>query len=92
MANLLDVRPRGDEIPHDATALDKVHSGTRESEGETSRPDGADLGEELEFEPVSIEFAEGYDSGYRMGRRVGWALGSRHRAEPAREEDSITTR
>jgi hypothetical protein len=92
VANLLDVRPRVDEVPEEATTLNKVHLKTKEPEGETSHPDVADPGEELEFEPVSIEFAEGYDSGYRMGRRVGWALGSRHRADSTREEDSVTTR
>jgi hypothetical protein len=92
VANLLDVRPREDVILEEAATPNKVPGQTKESEGETSHPDGAEFGEELEFEPVSIEFAEGYDSGYRMGRRVGWALGSRHRADVTKRDDSVTTR
>jgi len=83
VAKILDGRsgPHGDaeiviemEGPEGSTAVPDASGKEAPTRGEE-----APTGEEPDFEQVSVEFAEGYDQGYQMGRKVGWALGSRHR-------------
>ncbi len=60
------------EGPGEVTALP-------EEETPAPKPD------EPDFEQVTLDFAEGYDQGYQMGRKVGWALGSSRRKKEDRD-------
>jgi hypothetical protein len=78
VAKILDARSRGDEIVIEVEKPRGAGRATREPAPPAAPP----LQAEPDFEQVSIDFAEGYDQGYQMGRKVGWALGSRHRTGP----------
>jgi hypothetical protein len=78
VAKILDARSRGDEIVIEVVAPEGPSKTIRESEP----PSAPASGQEPDFEQVSFDFAEGYDQGYQMGRKVGWALASRHRTGP----------
>lgn len=91
VARLLDAPGRGEETEVEVEGTPTPKAPWRG--GERGSPTGDEPGalEELDFEPVSIDFAEGYDQGYRMGRKVGWALGSRRRANFGRSEGPVAT-
>jgi hypothetical protein len=48
-------------------------------EAESTPEEGSTPSQEQDPDQVSFDFAQGYDEGYRMGRRVGLALGARKR-------------
>ncbi len=75
VAKILDTRGRGEEIMVEVEAPHE--SATAEQDID---PEEAPKGE-AGFEQVTIDFAEGYDQGYHMGRKVGWALGSKRRKD-----------
>jgi hypothetical protein len=75
VAKILDTRGRGEEITVEVEAPHE--SATAEQDID---PEEAPKGE-AGFEQVTIDFAEGYDQGYHMGRKVGWALGSKRRKD-----------
>jgi hypothetical protein len=83
LARLLEAGGRGPDIVLESKASDSPPGVREASEPEERGPAG-----ETEVSQVSVEFAEGYDRGYRMGRKVGWALGSWHRAEARKRAGS----
>ena len=84
VSRILEARSRGDEIIVEVEAPRKVAAA---AEGRDSRGSGRDeptTHPEPDFDQVSFDFAEGYDQGYQMGRKVGWALAARNRTEPGK--------
>jgi len=59
----------------------------KESEEQRSTEAASPQPEEADPDQISFDFASGYDEGYRMGRRVGLALGSR-KVDPKRATHS----
>lgn len=85
VARILDAGSRGEEIAIHVEAPGKVAVTADVPEPERShRGEPAPRGEP-DPDQMSFEFAEGYDQGYQMGRKVGWALASRQGADPSRE-------
>jgi len=80
VAKILEARSRGDEIIIEVEAPRAPPRRAKEPEA----PPAPAPRDEPDFEQVSFDFAEGYDQGYQMGRKVGWALASRHRNDPGR--------
>ena len=80
VAKILEARSRGDEIIIEVEAPRGPPRRAKEPEA----PPAPAPRDEPDFEQVSFDFAEGYDQGYQMGRKVGWALASRHRNDPGR--------
>ena len=78
VAKILDAQGRSEEI---TVEVEAPHESAR---AEQDIEQGDAPRSEAGFEQVSIEFAEGYDEGYHMGRKVGWALGSKRQKD--REE------
>jgi hypothetical protein len=63
-----------------AAEAEESDSATASSEEADSTPkEGSKPPEEPDTDQVSFDFAQGYDEGYQMGRRVGLALGARKR-------------
>jgi hypothetical protein len=81
IARLLDARTRPEEIVIEVEPPDLESPGAGPEESALEPRQEAPAKEDAGIEEVSVEFAEGYDQGYRMGRKVGWALGSRPRKE-----------
>lgn len=84
VAKILDARGRGDEVVLDMDAPGKVAVGAEAPRLEGTERDEPTGSAEVDSEQMSFDFAEGYDQGYQMGRKVGWALGSRQRTDPTR--------
>jgi hypothetical protein len=89
VAKLLDAHSRGADVVVEMDAPARGGATSTEPEAEASPFEERSPREELDFEAVSIDFAEGYDQGYRMGRKVGWALGSRRRRDPKKSGESV---
>ncbi len=79
VAKILDARSRGEAVTVEAEARPDPATTKQDTEPEEAPRD------ESGFEQISIDFAEGYDQGYGMGRKVGWALGSKRRNEGERK-------
>jgi hypothetical protein len=82
IAKMLDARLRGEELVIEVDAPGVGVSTPLEVPSAQPLKEEPPVRVDPELEEVSVDFAEGYDQGYRMGRKVGWALGSRHRREP----------
>ncbi len=84
VAKILGARSRGDEIviEVEAPSPSAAHPPSTAQEPDPPPREGPETHPEGDpgFEQLSIDFAEGYDEGYQMGRKVGWALGSRTRS------------
>jgi hypothetical protein len=73
-------RMLGGEVQEEATDEVGDASGTLEEAEPTTPGESSNSPAEHDPDQVSFEFAQGYDEGYQMGRRVGLALGARKRS------------
>jgi len=81
LARMLDARSRDEEIVIEVEAPGVEAPAPEESGATSDLRETSPAREDAEMEEVSVDFAEGYDQGYHMGRKVGWALGARRRQE-----------
>jgi len=99
VSRILDARTRGEEIVIEMAAPSRAPTQVETTVTQPEAPPEAKAPAaqepphrtEPDFEQISFDFAEGYDQGYQMGRKVGWALGSRYRKEPGQGRESGRT-
>lgn len=83
LAGIAQLLETGASAPAPRPAPDGFSPTSSEAPPGPSRPE-SEQEEDEDPDHVSFEFAQGYDEGYQMGRRVGLALGSRKERRPKR--------